>query len=159
MNDIATTGGQQRSAPTKRTLIAGLKSDGEKISAAAMKAIQTPASQEWLAGRVKTLLSHFFQKGTDAKVSEMQALDWMTALSRYPQFAVEEACAEYLRTMTRRPTPADIVRLSAKHTGDVRNAIERATPPKSEPPRPAPSPEESARVKALVASFKGISNR
>ena len=34
--------------------------------------------------------------------------DWADVLSTLPQFAVDEACASWMRGETKRPTPADI---------------------------------------------------
>jgi len=68
-----------------------------------------PASPEWIAGRIETLLSHYFRPETNEMIEEAAMMDWIKALSGYSQDQIGKACDQYLRTEPRRrPTPGDI---------------------------------------------------
>lgn len=77
--------------------------------------LRRPVAKDWLMGRVATLLSHFYVSLTDE--TEMRAIlaDWAKALAEFPQWAVTEACDEYLRTQERKPTIAAIRKLCEQH--------------------------------------------
>ncbi len=61
--------------------------------------------------RIMTLLSHFYVSPMTPGEAEAIATDWAKALGAFPQWAVSEACDEYLRTQKRKPTIAAIVEL------------------------------------------------
>lgn len=64
---------------------------------------------EWIAGRVQTLLSHYFSPELSPEVREAAIDDWITALVAFPREAIAAACDGYLRDQPRRrPTPGDI---------------------------------------------------
>lgn len=68
-----------------------------------------PASPKWIAGRIETLLSHYFRPATDERIEEAAMIDWIEALSGFSQDQIGSACSQYLRQEPkRRPTPADI---------------------------------------------------
>ena len=68
-----------------------------------------PASPKWIAGRIETLLSHYFRPATDDRIEEAAMMDWIQALSGFYQDQISAACSQYLRQEPkRRPTPADI---------------------------------------------------
>lgn len=71
--------------------------------------VLNPASPKWIAGRIETLLSHYFRPATDERIEEAAMMDWITALSGFSQDQISAACSQYLRQEPkRRPTPADI---------------------------------------------------
>lgn len=76
----------------------------------------------WIAGRVQTLLSHYFQPNDPAEVREAALDDWVSALIPFSRQEIEDACQNYLRSSTtRRPLPADIRnRISARREAGVR---------------------------------------
>lgn len=64
---------------------------------------------QWIAGRVTTLLSHYFQPDNPLEVQEAAIDDWVEALAPFSQISIELACKKYLRDQPRRrPTPGDI---------------------------------------------------
>ena len=63
----------------------------------------------WIAGRIQTLLNHYFQPDNPADVTEAALDDWVDMLGPFSQPAIEHACASYLRDQPRRrPSPGDI---------------------------------------------------
>lgn len=68
-----------------------------------------PALPKWIAGRIETLLSHYFRPVTDERIEEAAMIDWIKALSGFSQEQIASACDQYLRQEPkRRPVPADI---------------------------------------------------
>ena len=68
-----------------------------------------PASAKWIAGRVQTLLSHYYQPGTPQDVIDAALGDWVKQLSGFSSEQVEDACQNYLKSQpSKRPTPADV---------------------------------------------------
>lgn len=107
------------------------------------QALSTPANREWIAGRVATLLSHFYVSSMGA--SEMRAIaeDWIAALGEFPNWAIQEACAEYLATETRKPTIAAIRQLTQAKIGAVSLMRVRAMQGPGDGTRGAPQPERN----------------
>lgn len=74
--------------------------------------IMKPAAEEWVRGRVATLLSHFYV--TDMEEYQIAALagDWIAALriegNLPPSWALQAACVKWLATNKNKPKPSDI---------------------------------------------------
>jgi len=105
-------------------------------------------------GRVATLLSHFFVSSTEE--AEMRAMlsDWADALGEFPQWAIEEACREYLRTQERKPTIAAIRKLCQQHFAVVEFTCQKAMRGPSEAEaRSAHSEAHRAEMRDRVASL------
>lgn len=69
----------------------------------------------WIAGRIKTLLAHYFQTENPSELEEAAIDDWIETLLPFSQHAIQTACSEYLKTEPRRrPTPASILSLAQK---------------------------------------------
>jgi len=65
--------------------------------------------EEWIAGRVEVLLSHYSAPNLAPEVRMAAIGDWIATLSAFSQPAIEHACASYLRDQPRRrPSPGDI---------------------------------------------------
>lgn len=68
--------------------------------------------KKWIAGRVVTLLSHYFVAQTDAAVAEAMADDWCEMLEEYPAWAIANACRWWMSRENPRkhfkPMPGDI---------------------------------------------------
>lgn len=72
---------------------------------------QRIATRTWIAGRIQTLLSHYFQPDNPLEVQEAAVGDWVRQLDGLSQKSIEQACQTYLRDQPRRrPTPGDIRR-------------------------------------------------
>lgn len=67
------------------------------------------APPEWIAGRIETLLSHYFQPNQPENVTEAAMTDWIRLLHGMPRHAISTACDGYIRDQPRRrPSPGDI---------------------------------------------------
>ena len=97
----------------------------------------------WLAGRIETLLSHYFIPNQNDAVATAAASDWMDILGGLTQDAVSKACLEYMRTEpTRRPTPGAIYALAKSYMPKPQPVLE------PEPRRHVGSPESARRILA-----------
>lgn len=82
--------------------------------------ISKTASPKWIAGRIETLLSHYYQPATNEQIAVAAMQDWIKALSGFSQGQISGACELYLRQEPkRRPTPADIRTFILDHRGAV----------------------------------------
>ena len=82
----------------------------------------TPSLQEqqervdhrgWIAGRVVTLLSHYWRDDDDDSLLSAIAKDWADVLEGLPADAIQKACIRYQREEPRRkPTPGAIYALA-----------------------------------------------
>ena len=87
------------------------QTSGATVSNAWLQGLKQP-SDKWLAVRIETFLSHYWQDG-DELTGEVVLSDWMAALQGFPRPAVEWACAEWLDTQPRRrPRPGDVSALA-----------------------------------------------
>ena len=68
-----------------------------------------------MMGRIATMLAHFYVSPLSEAEMSAVASDWAEALREFPQWAIAEACSEWLRTQERKPTPAAIRRLCQHH--------------------------------------------
>jgi hypothetical protein len=67
------------------------------------------AHAAWIAGRVQTLLSHYYQPDHPLEVAEAAIDDWIAVLIDFSRPVIERACDSYIRDQPRRrPTPGDI---------------------------------------------------
>jgi len=63
----------------------------------------------WIAGRIETLLSHYFQPDAPSEIKEAAFDDWVEALWPFARKSIDAACKVYLRDQPRRrPTPGEI---------------------------------------------------
>lgn len=113
----------------------------------------TPSSQEqqlrvehrgWIAGRIVTLLSHYWRDDDDDSLTAAIAADWADVLEGLPQDALQKACIRYQREEPRRkPTPGAIYALA-------RDAMPRPqvvhSEPISEPVKERCDPETAQRI-------------
>lgn len=78
----------------------------------AISYLGTPATGKWIAGRVVTLLSHYFVAQQDASIAEAVAEDWCAMLEVYPAWALSNACRWWMGLDNPRkhckPLPGDI---------------------------------------------------
>lgn len=81
---------------------------------------------QWIAGRVTTLLSHYYQPDAPAELREAAIDDWIKLLLPFPPQTIEKACASYLRDQPRRrPSPGDICARCNKPKRDDQTAKPR----------------------------------
>lgn len=93
--------------------------DEAKSAIRALDAFLEPVDCGWLAGRIATLLSHYWIKDTPAPVLDHVAGDWIDVLGEYPAQAIQDACIAWLKTSKWAPRPADIVELVEQSIGDA----------------------------------------
>lgn len=119
-----------------------------------MVSISAPRpTAKWIAARMMALLSHYYQPQVDEGIDELAMTDWIMALGDIPQQAVADACQDWLRNETRRPTPADIRRKAEAR-------IERPAPPSEEAEPFAPAvislDERRERMTALSELYRDL---
>lgn len=86
----------------------------------AAQSAQRPSSQgqgsdhrDWIAGRILTLLSHYWRDDDPTELTAAIGRDWANVLEPLSQPDIESACEMYLRNQSRRkPTPGDIYELA-----------------------------------------------
>lgn len=85
-----------------------------------------PAAENWLKGRVATLLAHYFVPGMPAALQTGVASDWLTLLGDYPSHAVEQACMDWIGgDVARKPTPGEIKAACERIVGKARRDRDR----------------------------------
>lgn len=136
---------RQGRPPKLRDLIACLRSADAATLNAVRQAMKEPASGEWLAGRITTLRRHYSASLPDDRHDEAMMEDWLDVLDPFPQFAVEAACADYLRSETFPPRPADICQRAAAIMADLRKRLSEVSAPREAPPPFKISEEERLR--------------
>lgn len=121
--------------------------------------LSVPAPGEWLAARVASLLSPYYEKETPQAVRVMEAEDWIAILSGSPRWAVDAAVRWWKGPENdkrhRRPMEGDIaarviVEMDAVRAAKVKvaafDAGGFALPKPSEPERERVSPERAAEI-------------
>ena len=110
--------------------------------------------REWIAGQIATLLSFYWQPDESLAVAAEAGRMWADALERFDQWEIEAACRRWLHSESRRPTPAEIIKLCLDERPKPRR-VEQI-----EHYRTPPTPEEIARIDALLSkTFPGIVRR
>lgn len=89
----------------------------------ALELFLRPAKVEPIAARVTVLLSHFFVADQAEGIGPAVIEDWLYALERYPMWAIQQACRDWLCTHRQRPTIADITELCEFWVGDARTEL------------------------------------
>lgn len=70
---------------------------------------------EWIGGAVLTLLSFYYVPDEDPRVVAAQGRLWVEDLRAFPRHVIEAALRDWRRNESRRPAPADIIRLCRQH--------------------------------------------
>ncbi len=119
-----------------------------------------------IAARVMTLLSHYWTAADSPEFRKLQMNDWLDDLSPFPAMFVAEACKDWRQTQTRRPTPAEILKLTreAKANWDWKNAparpqIAHHRQPYKPPPHVVREEFRMLRVESWTAAELEIANR
>ena len=82
-----------------------------------------PDKDEWTAGRVQTLLVHYFQPDNPMDVTEAALDDWIDALAPCSQPAIDHACRIWMQNQPRRrPAPGDILSIAETFDRDRERA-------------------------------------
>ena len=130
--------------------------------AATVEALSPPANPVWIMARVAALLTPYYEKNTPLAVREIEAEDWMAALSGFPQWAIDSASRWWKSPenprLNHKPIEGNIaarclVETDALRAGKIRIAAFDAgqiAPKAPEPERKTLSAEERA---ALAASL------
>lgn len=73
----------------------------------------TAEHRAWIAGRVFTLLSHYWRDDDPIELTDAIGADWAEVLEGIPQEFIKKACIVYQREEPRRkPTPGAIYQLA-----------------------------------------------
>lgn len=67
--------------------------------------------REWILGQVATMLSFYWQSDESDLVRAAAGKVWADQLERFTQAEIAEACRRWIGNESRRPTPAEIIRL------------------------------------------------
>lgn len=80
--------------------------------ALALDRLDVPASRQWIAQRVVTLLTHYYVIDVHPAAMKAVAKDWTREVSNYPEWAIEAACAWWIGRHNpkrdKKPMPGDI---------------------------------------------------
>lgn len=115
-----------------------------------------PAEPEAIATNMgRVMVSYYTPSQTPQEVA--QVIDnFVEALADLPQWAISEACREWLRDGKHRPSPAHIRELAGKHVGRVHAELRRRV--NEAPPAESVTAETRqrriAQVQELVAAGK-----
>lgn len=107
------------------------------------------------------LLSHYWQPDETDADTQARLADWVEVLSVFPDWAIRAAMLDFQRDGSKaRPTPGAISRLCNEQVRPVSAEIAKARAVldrMGDTPKPAPSPDQKARVTAMVARVtKGV---
>lgn len=138
--------------PKLRELTALLNAPAAGTLSAVREAMKAPASAEWLTGQILTLRRLYSALLTDERLEDAMMDAWMDALEPFPQFAVEAACLEYIRSETFPPKPADICNRAAAVMADLRKRLAEVSAPREAPPLEI-SPAERARRASVLSNL------
>lgn len=136
----------------------------------AITRLTVPVDENWLRGRIATLLSHYFIEDRSDMMNRAVADDWIAAVMIDPcppAWAINAACVAYLggSNARRRPMPGDIRDLAfaqmpwlikAQFRLKIHDDPERwawhqmAKDFEAMSPPPEPTPEHRAKVSALL---------
>lgn len=136
--------------PKLRELTALLSAPAAETLNEVREAMRAPASAEWLTGQILTLRRLYSASQSDDRLEDAMMDAWMDALEPFPQFAVEAACADYIRSETFPPKPADICNRAAAVMADLRKRLAEVSGPREAPPLVID--EETRKRRASVLS-------
>jgi len=118
------------------------------------RGIFQPAQPTQVVARITLLLAHFFTAAMDRNLAQAVLRDWVDSLMDQPFWAVEEACDEWIKTQSRKPTPADIRGLASRKTnrkrleqGRLLAAVEASR--KAQQQRPQTAEERAEEMRGL----------
>lgn len=121
-----------------------------------------PATRQWIAGRVATLLSQYFASSIPSEVMTAIAADWHEELQSYPGWALQKACRWWMSAdnseRRKKPMPGDIAIRAKREMGVVKiadRAVRQFGGPVSKPSvRQPPATPEAADAIVDAAGFK-----
>lgn len=113
-------------------------------------------NESLIAERITTLLSHYWTADDDERLRDLQLGDWLDDLGNYDAPDVATAIKQWRHSQTRRPTPADIVKLvGAIHSERARSRHHALPAPRDAPVvKGALSPECEAILAHARAAVK-----
>lgn len=98
--------------------------------------------RQWIAGRILTLLSHYWRDDDPVELTGAIGKDWADVLEGLPRDAIQAASLRYMRTEPRRrPTPGIIYAMTVEAMPKPRVVAQR-------PQEPIPEPERISRERA-----------
>ena len=103
------------------------------------EAYLTPAPRTRLLARIATLLAHFYAPDIPDTLRRGIAQDWAETLEDLPWHGIVWACSQWLKIEKRRPTPAEIRRLTLEECEPdmrIRNRLQRIVAGGVKEPKP-----------------------
>ena len=132
--------------------------------AEAIRKLTVPATKQWIAGRVATVLSQYFASSVPTEMVAAIAEDWHEELRTYPAWAIQNACRWWMGSgndkRRQKPLPGDIAARARLEMGAINVAersvktFERAQDPARAgctPSTEKPSEAQIARVEDYMA--------
>ncbi len=105
----------------------------ELVNAMSEKKHNDKTDAGWIAGRIETLLSHYFQPDNPVEVFESAMDDWISVLEKYPEEIIEHACRFWVRNFqSKRPTPAAISSICQTHRDNQNRRKSSSVPARGE---------------------------
>ena len=102
--------------------------------------------REWIAGRIATLLSHYWRDDDPLELLTAMAADWVEVLAGMPKDAIQQACVQYLRDEPRRrPTPGAILE-KARYAMPAPVVVRKFTSPPPEVKRDVATKEQREAI-------------
>lgn len=75
------------------------------------------------------MLTHYFMVNDDARLRALQLDDWLDVLAAFTADDVDGACKRWIAASSRRPTPADILKLCAESGRTIGRRRPNSPPP------------------------------
>lgn len=124
--------------PTVSTPAVSLR---ERSTVDLTRAIRLPADEEYVLNRTRATLKLFYDPGMD-NVDRAAMLDeFRRALASFPRWAVAKGFDEWARTMSRRPSPAEIAILASRAIKNITDELTHRAKSTAPPPPPEPEPD------------------
>lgn len=145
------------------------KQDRDSLAALAAP-LSVPAEPAWIAARVASLLSPYYEKNTPQGIREMEADDWVLALRLYPRWAIDAAVRWWKGldndNRHRRPLEGDISKrataeMMAVNAAKIKisgfdNGIRPLPKPQYRPPAQITDEERARRAEVAATMLRGF---
>lgn len=130
----------------------------EKSNLELTTAIHSPHDPGRTLDRVNKVLGLYYEPGFDMETRAGLREEFVRALSSFPDWAVQRAFDDWVRSMQRRPSPGEIVILVGQHMKPITDEIARRRKDEAEAQqmqarRPTPPDPEAARQIMQRAGF------
>lgn len=128
-----------------------------------MQAVTEKPDVMSIAGRVETMLNHYFRERMTREDWDIILDDWIDLLGGIPFWAVEYACRRWMREDRRKPTPHYIWKMASDEVLRLRKELDNRHEAITQEPEPVEiTPEERerrAKFAADILKAKGFTGK